>query len=140
MNDRERRKILDELYPGSKRKIQEQKAKEEHEGWQSKAKSYTVQGVDVDFYTVGQLAEALNRRPVTIRKWEREGIIPRSLFSAPSKDPRGRRRLYTRAQIQGMVDIAREEGILHDPSKHITKTLFTLRVTDLFKRLGLDDE
>lgn len=139
MNDRKRREMLDELYPGSKRKIQEQKAKSEAEGWQSKFKTYTVKGKDMDFYTVGQLAEALNRRPTTIRKWERDGVIPRSVISAPSKDPRGRRRLYTRKQIEGMVVIAREEGILTNTHKHITSTLFALRVADLFKRLGLSD-
>jgi hypothetical protein len=90
--------------------------------------------VDREFFTVGQLAAALGRRSVTIRKWEREGIIPAPTFNAESSDPRGRRRLYGREQVEGIVRIAAEEGILDSPKAAITKTRFTERVSELFRR------
>lgn len=37
---------------------------------------YTINGVRQEFYTVGQLAKLLGRRPVTIRAWESRGWIP----------------------------------------------------------------
>jgi hypothetical protein len=123
-----------EPYPGSKKKIgHKDQVDAKVEEWAEKPKVYTVRGKDVEFFSIGQLALALNRRPVTIRKWESEGIIPRSTFTAPSDDPRGKRRLYTRKQVEGIVKIAREEGILYDHSKHIKQTNFTARVIDLFK-------
>jgi hypothetical protein len=75
---------------------------------------------------------------VTIRKWEREGIIPKSTFQSPGRDDdvRGRRRLYTREQVEGIVRIAHEEGVLVSHQKPIKGTNFTARVIDLFKRLA----
>jgi hypothetical protein len=97
-----------------------------------------VAGVETEFYTLGNLAQALGRQPVTIRKWEREGIIPKSTYQSPGRDddPRGRRRLYTREQIEGIVRIAHEEGVLVSHQKPLKATNFTVRVVDLFKRLA----
>jgi hypothetical protein len=106
--------------------------------WDAKPRKYVVAGTETEFFTVGQLAAALGRQPVTIRKWEREGTIPKSTFQAPGRDGdvRGRRRLYTRAQVEGMVRIAAEEGVLVSHQKPIKDTNFTARVIDLFKRLA----
>lgn len=91
---------------------------------------YDVNGQTVEFFTIGQLAAALNRKPVTLRKWEAQGILPAATFQAPNpgKDPRARRRLYTRAQAEGIVRIAREEGLLGDEPKRVGSTRFTERV------------
>ncbi|MDX3260724.1 MerR family transcriptional regulator [Streptomyces sp. MI02-2A] len=106
--------------------------------WDHKPRKYVVAGSETEFFTVGQLAQALGRQPVTIRKWEREGVIPRSTFQSPGRDGdvRGRRRLYTRAQVEGMVRIAAEEGVLVSHQKPIKGTQFTPRVIDLFKALA----
>src|SRR5262245_54767460 len=93
-----------------------------------KPRVYTVGGVDVDFFTTGQLAKALGRKPGTIRKWENDGTIPVTWYNSPSDDPRGRRRLYTRDMVEGIVYIAKEEGILVDSWKSIRKTDFIGRV------------
>jgi hypothetical protein len=97
-----------------------------------------VAGVETEFFTVGDLAKALGRQPVTIRKWEREGVIPKSTYQSPGKDGdvRGRRRLYIREQVEGMVRIAHEEGVLVSHQKPIKGTRFTERVVDLFKALA----
>lgn len=137
--------LAQEFYPGSARPIirhgNRPEAKTQGssvgmiDGWDKKPRIYSVGGVEREFFTVGNLADALGREPVTIRKWEREGIIPKSTYTAPSPDPRGRRRLYTREQIEGMVKIAAEEGILISHQKPIKATAFTVRVVALFKRL-----
>jgi hypothetical protein len=105
--------------------------------WDAKPRIYTVAGKETEFFTVGQLARALGREAVTIRKWEREGVIPRAQFNAPSDDVRGRRRLYTRAQVEGIVRIALEEGVMGANHQMALKsTRFTEKVIDLFKSLG----
>uniref|UniRef100_A0AAU3I9L1 HTH merR-type domain-containing protein n=1 Tax=Streptomyces sp. NBC_01393 TaxID=2903851 RepID=A0AAU3I9L1_9ACTN len=109
--------------------------------WDAKPRTYVVSGVSTEFFTVGDLAAALGRRPVTIRKWERDGIIPKSTYQSPGKDGdvRGRRRLYTRPQVEGMVRIAYEEGVLVSHQKPIKGTAFTERVIALFKALAGDE-
>jgi hypothetical protein len=106
--------------------------------WDDHPRIYKVGGEDVEFFTVGALAMALNRRAPTIRRWESEGIIPKASFNKPGVDgdQRGRRRLYTRAQVEGMVKIAEEEGILHNTYAAIAPTKFTERVIQLFRELS----
>jgi hypothetical protein len=129
---------LPEKYPGSSRSIEPMRRKggpaPEPEAW-DKPRVYTVAGKDVEFFTVGQLAMALNRQPVTIRKWEEHGVIPSAVFRIPSKSPNGKHRLYTRAQVEGIIRIAKEEGILYSHQKPIGKTRFTERVIELFAKL-----
>lgn len=100
-------------------------------------RKYLVGGRHVEFYSIGQLAAMLNRSAVTVRRWERQGIIPRATFikSGQDNDDRGKRRLYSRAQIEGMVTAAREEGILDDLSKGIRDTKFTDKVIKIFSEL-----
>lgn len=128
-------------YPGSKqrrtgRPAAEEKAPDPFEG--VKPRVYIVKGREVDFFTVGQLALALNRKAVTMRKWEREGVIPKATFTAPNPtgDPRARRRLYSRAQAEGMVRIAAEEKIVGESARGVSSTLFSERVIALFRELA----
>ncbi|MDJ0463159.1 hypothetical protein [Streptomyces sp. H27-C3] len=110
--------------------------------WDSKPRVYRVGGELQEFFSIGHLSMALNRRPVTIRKWERLGIIPAPTFVIRGKTERGNRRLYTRAQVEGMVQIAQEEGILHHEGEgiHISATKFSERVIRLFKGLSSTGE
>jgi len=129
-------------YPGSRTPIQppartlNTRVPDEN-AWDANPKILKVGGEDREFFTVGQLGAALGgRKPVTIRKWERTGVIPKPTFRKPSDDPRGQRRLYTRAQIEGMIQIAKEEGVLVTHAKPLTSTRFTERVVALFKELA----
>jgi hypothetical protein len=125
-----------------------------------KPRRYLAKGVEREFYTIGELAKALGRQVVTVRKWEREGILPASQFVVnayilgPGGEPvtddlgrkvenkRGRRRLYTAEQVVGIVQIAADEGILLDPYRprkgqrvrQIRETNFTERVIALFRQ------
>ena len=132
--------ILGEFYPGSKeRRLVNPVPDDEPEGPElGRGRTLLVQGREVEFFGIGDLARVLGRQPVTIRSWENEGILPVPTFSKPGrdKDPRGRRRLYTRGQIEGIWKIAGEEGILEPgPRINILKTQFTKRVIDLFEQL-----
>jgi hypothetical protein len=77
----------------------------------ARAKIYRIGGVDREFYTVGELARALNRKPVTIRSWESRGWIPKVKYRTPppagtqipGKVPKGRR-LYSRNQLEFLVE------------------------------------
>ncbi|MFJ2113380.1 hypothetical protein ACIOEX_16090 [Streptomyces sp. NPDC087850] len=110
--------------------------------WDSKPRVYRVGGDLQEFFSIGHLSMALNRQPVTIRKWERLGIIPAPTFVIRGKTERGNRRLYTRAQVEGMIQIAQEEGILHHEGEgiHISTTKFSERVIRLFKSLSNSGE
>lgn len=94
---------------------------------------YTVDGLDVEFFMIGQLAAALGRSATTLRRWESDGIIPKSGYTKPSKDPRGKRRLYSRAQVEGIIKIAIDEGVLL--SNRLKGTQFSEKVIALFKDL-----
>jgi hypothetical protein len=102
-----------------------------------KPRIYNVGGKDVEFFTVGELAKALNREPGTIRKWENTGIIPKTFYSSPSEDPRGKRRLYTRLMIEGIVKIAIEEKVFYpEETRNIKGTDFTSKIVSLFNSLA----
>jgi hypothetical protein len=74
---------------------------------------YSVGGVEKKFYTIGSLASALGRKPVTIRAWESKGWIPSATFRTPAPrkeqipgtEAKGRR-LYSEAQIVFLVETA----------------------------------
>lgn len=73
----------------------------------AKGKEYIINGTAVTLYTVGQVAKALNRKPVTIRMWELNGWIPKANYRSPApksetikgKTPKGRR-LYSQSQVE----------------------------------------
>ena len=131
---------LEEYYPGSKvkRKVYTPDD-EEFPGAVAVPVSledpriFSVRGKEVEFFTIGQLAAALNRTPSAIRKWEELGIIPVAQYYTPSADFRGKRRLWTKAQAEGLVRIAAEEGILDETWKPISKTKFTERAMKLWQ-------
>lgn len=130
-------------YPGSKTPIKEYDDKKapdpEPADEFGRSRTFLVKGEPREFYGVGNLAAALNRKSVTIRKWESDGIIPNATFILPSEDSRGRRRLYTRAQIEGLQEIAREEGLLEPNAngkwKAIEATQFKDKALKLFREL-----
>lgn len=129
---------LDGYYPGSREKRQVNHVEADEPLDLGTPWVLKVQGVDVEFYPISSLAAALNRTTGTIRMWEGTGLIPTSGWSKPGRDrdPRGKRRLWTRAQIEGVVQIAREEGVLFPgPRINVTRTRFTERVTALFEQL-----
>jgi hypothetical protein len=76
----------------------------------AKSKILKIGGVDREFFTVGELAKALNRKPVTIRSWELNGWLPKAKYRTPpprtekllGKTPKGRR-LYSLEQVEFLI-------------------------------------
>lgn len=128
---------LPEYYPGSSKRIQRdaEEPQSEPAAWDATPRTYEFGGVHYEFYSIGDLAAALQKRPVTIRLWESRGYIPKPL-RAPAKIQDMRQRIYSRAQIDGIVRIAAEEGILHVAKPKIEQTRFRERVLDLFLELA----
>jgi hypothetical protein len=89
-----------------------------------------INGEKVVFYTLAALAEALLRKPVTIRAWESAGKFPPSPFRTKANGALGGKRLYTRKQIEGVVAMADDEGLLY-VQRPLTPQ-FTARVQRLF--------
>ena len=129
-----------DLYPGTDRPIADQANQPDPEPdpdrWDARPRVLMVGGVSREFFTVGQLARALMRKPVTIRKWEREKVVPAATFRLPSEDPRGVRRLYSREQVEGLALIATQEGLMQGDFRPIRETDFTRRAYALFRRLA----
>ncbi len=134
---------MQEYYPGSKKPKREYTGKEqattEPEPEQldlGKAKVFLVNGQPKELYPLGAIARALNRQPVTVRKWESEGVIPVSPFILPSHDPRGQRRMYSIEHIMGLRKAAEEEGVLHPNAngkwKSIEETHFRSKAMKVF--------
>ena len=125
-----------EFYPGTSKPVTTRKPRtktpEDDDGLFARPrKGYQYAGQPFPCYAIGILALALNRQPVTIRLWEREGLLPRTAFTSSKTQGAGKARLYTREQIEGIVRIAKEEGV-YDGSASIRDTNFTQRVKDLF--------
>lgn len=82
------------------------------------AKTYIINGEKKTFFTVGGLAQALNRKSVTIRMWENRGWIPKPRFRTPTprgvqfgeKSPKGRR-LYSLEQVDFLIDAVNQFGL-----------------------------
>ena len=77
----------------------------------AKPKKFVVNGEEKLFFTIGDLAKILNRKPVTIRMWESRGYIPKAVYRTPK--PRGEqlpgknsqgRRLYSLEQVEFLVE------------------------------------
>lgn len=89
----------------------------------AKGKEYIINGSPVLLYTIGQVAKALGRKPVTIRMWELNGWIPKANYRSPApksetikgKPPKGRR-LYSHSQVECMFTGA-ERFKIDDPVK-----------------------
>lgn len=135
-----------EFFPGSRKPLvrhpnrnRDEPAPIDPDSWDAKPRIHKIGGVETELFTVGQLAQALGRRPNTIRTWERNKVIPNATVQIPGRhgDTRGKRRLYTRAQIEGLIKIAEEEGLLEGDNRSIGATDFTRRAFDLFRSLAV---
>ena len=114
--------------------------------WDENPKIILHNGFAKEFFTIGHLASALNRATVTIRSWEKKGVLPKSPFrSAPPRvstvngEPKGKR-LWTREQIEGIVQIAKEEACIVDERQSPPTEKFTRRVQELFTEILSQDQ
>lgn len=91
---------------------------EHEERWDANPQTRTVQGTQIDLFEVRALGKALGRQAVTVRSWEAKGWLPRAVFrtvppakGVPGKENKGRR-MYSRHQIELVLRVANETGVL----------------------------
>lgn len=111
-----------EYIPGSKKKRREPDLKVsrrksgETNGWDESPIIKTLGGKETEVFTIGALAQALEKTIVTVRLWERKGYIPRAPYRLRSKTLKGQKtggnRVYTRALIESAVDEFSKRNLL----------------------------
>lgn len=75
-----------------------------------KSSHYVIKGERIEVFTIGQLAKVLGKKTVTVRSWEKKGIIPKPIYRTappdrgqlPGVEAKGRR-IYTRKQVDLIV-------------------------------------
>jgi hypothetical protein len=98
----------------------------------------TEDGEEVIFFTIGALAQAVQKKPVTIKKWLQLHYIPEPAWRSPGwKEQFGGAgvRLWTKEQIDGIVKIATEEGIIGSRPHTMAATNFPQRVFGLWNQM-----
>lgn len=129
-------------YPGKGREpVQRRKVVEtpEPSSWDEKPIYYFFKGEEREFFVIRNLADAIGYSPQSIRKWEDRGLLPRSGYRAPSaqgpmaQGTRKGRRLWTRAQINAILQIAEEEGVILN--KQPPTKAFAIKVLRAFESL-----
>ena len=108
--------------PGSKRKRREPDPKVsrrkvgESNGWDENPIVKTLGGQEVEVFTIGALAHALEKSIVSVRLWERKGYIPRAPYRLRAKTLKGQKtggnRVYTRALIESTIEEFSKRGLL----------------------------
>lgn len=108
--------------------------------WDDNPLFYVYKGEKKEFFTISSLSVALGRSPVTIRSWENKGMLPKSPYRSPK--PKGGKlpgveqkgkRLWTREQIDGILSIASQEGVILNGKPPTPR--FAQRVSELFNTL-----
>jgi len=110
---------LEVYYPGSKRKRREPAPKVELDtSWEKDFFEKTLpNGRQLQFYTIGSLAKALNSTIPTLRQWMQRNKLPESPYRLPSKvDKLGRetkgRRLYSKEMVEVTIELFSKAGLL----------------------------
>ena len=98
--------------------------------WDVRPKSVVYKGRDVEVFTRGNLALALNRTWTTIRSMEQKGILSRPRI----KNKRGVW-LYTRDQIEDLVTLAIEEGVIDPRYRRPFSDRFVTEAKKILNRL-----
>lgn len=87
-------------------------------------------GVQVELFPIGELADYLGRTTQTVRKWELSGVLPNTLF----RNKRGYR-LYTREQIMLIGKTAEETQLM--TGRQYSKIKFSKLVKERLAKLNL---
>ena len=87
-------------------------------------------GVQVELFPIGELADYLGRTTQTVRKWELSGVLPNTLF----RNKRGYR-LYTSEQIMLIGKTAEETQLM--TGRQYSKIKFSKLVKERLEKLNL---
>lgn len=81
----------------------------ESNGWDENPIVKTLNGVEMELFTVGALATALQKKIVTIRLWEQKGYIPIAPYRLRSKTLNGKKVNGNRVYTRELIEITMEE-------------------------------
>lgn len=88
----------------------------ESNGWDENPIMKTLNGVETELFTIGALAQALEKKIVTIRLWEQKGYIPMAPYRLRSKQLNGQKvngnRVYTRELIEITIEEFAARGLI----------------------------
>ena len=88
----------------------------ESNGWDENPILKTIRGEVVEVFTIGSFAQALEKKIVTVRHWEKKGYIPSAPYRLRSKSLNGKKvggnRVYTRALIEIALEEFSARGLL----------------------------
>jgi len=104
--------------------------------WAAYPKYYRLNGGLVELYYVGALAAALGRCSASIRRLERDGVLPPAPFLIARGPVDTSRRCYTRQHVERIVAIADAEGVLGRKVADYRRTAFTARVQEAYRELA----
>lgn len=136
--------------PGSRPRVKHEKREPRIKPpapWDAYPKVYRVDGRDTELFGSAALAQALDRKTETLKHWEIRGWLPKTNVRLPRKiawgekdvspltgRPMPGRRLYTRAFIEGIVDLANKYGLIETPGVSPEGTDFPQEALDLYYR------
>lgn len=139
---------LEQPYPGKRKPVGRTPATASGDTpvWDAMPATYIVDGEKREFFYIGALATAIGYSVQAIRLWESQGLMPNTPFRSPrtkapvagGKSTKGKR-LWTRAQIEGILRIAKKHRvILPDRSgvRHPPTPVFAREVARLFNELA----
>lgn len=120
-------KGLHEYYPGSRQKrraltVRNGKTTSEPRTggeWDSRPVIKTLNGREVQMFTIGALAKAIGKAEGTIRNYQAKGYLPVTPYRLPSRvvngETRAGRRLFTRSMIEAAIESFENRGLVGTP-------------------------
>ena len=142
MSDPVTSKFGDLDYPGRRKPVNRdrQPVVEETPLCDAKPVYYKVGGERREFFLISHLANALGYSVQSIRGWEAAGLLPRTPYRSPrtrrpvaaGRSDKGRR-LWTRAQIEGTIALAKKHQVILNRQPPTVR--FARDVAQLFSRL-----
>jgi hypothetical protein len=112
-----------EYKPGSKQKRRvedspKKKKQYDETAWDANPIIKHLNGKETEVFTIGALAQALEKSIISIRSWERKGYIPSAPYRLRSKSLKGQKvggnRVYTRRLIEIVIEEFTKRGLLGD--------------------------
>lgn len=112
-----------EYKPGSKQKrrtinpeVSRKRALKEDTTWDSSGIMKQLNGKETEVFTIGAMAQALEKSIISIRSWEKRGYLPRAPYRLRAKTLNGVKvagnRVYTRKLIEIVIEEFSKRGLL----------------------------
>jgi hypothetical protein len=139
---------LEQPYPGRRKPVNRdpEATPDDTPLWDANPAKYVVAGEEVEFFYIGALARALGYSVQAIRLWESQGLMPNSGYRSPrtkGKVAGGRsdkgKRIWTRAQVEGILRVAKKHGVILPNRKGVRNPptpAFAREVARLFTELA----